>query len=455
MAFYLDMDVISNMVPTKCLPEFAIGSAKNDLESKAMAGSVEARITKRVVDDASIEADDFFIRDTDVRGFGLRVRQGGTKTYFVDFRLPGGRAAEKGRYTIGRHGSPWTPDSARKEAIAILEQVRRGINPNLARKAEQKEKTELALGAYCETFIEKYCRARQPRSWQKTRAIFHNDIVPTLGSQPITKLTRPQIVQLLSGIAEERAATARYAHAILRKMFKWAVDRGDLAQSPISDMSSPARQLHRDRVLSDVELSALWQATFTGVTDRPTIDGLFGSAIRLLILTGQRRDEVLSSAYADIDIEKRTWTIPGFRAKNGKPNFVPINEMALSEIEQIPTSILGRSALLFTTTGRTPISGISKLKARLDERMSNILEANGQPFEPWRLHDIRRTVATGLQRLGVRLEVTEAILNHVSGSRSGIVGVYQRYQYQTEKAQALADWNDWLTDNIISSKFMQ
>ena len=173
--------------------------------------------------------------------------------------------------------------------------------------------------------------------------------------------------------------------------------------------------------------------------------------MHLLLLTGQRLREVAEAPWTEFDLEKRQWLLPGGeRTKNGLPNLVPLSDQALAILKGLPV-VSSKRRLLFTTTGETPVSGFSKTKAKLDGRMLAAMrrdaeEAGIDPDEvavalaPWTLHDLRRTVASGCQRLGIKLEVTEAILNHVSGSRGGLVGVYQVYRYDTEKADALAAW---------------
>jgi integrase len=182
----------------------------------------------------------------------------------------------------------------------------------------------------------------------------------------------------------------------------------------------------RDRVLSDDELAAVWRATDGS--------GPYDAIIRMLILTGQRRDEVAAMTWNEISPDLLTWTIPAIRAKNSEMHIVPLSPQA--------QGILGattrfkwrreRGELEVVFPGRVgSFSGFSKAKAVLDE-------ASG--VKNWRVHDLRRTVATNLQKLGMRLEVTEAVLNHVSGSRAGIVGIYQRHSWANEKRAALAAW---------------
>jgi integrase len=176
----------------------------------------------------------------------------------------------------------------------------------------------------------------------------------------------------------------------------------------------------RDRVLTDDEVAAVWRATEGG--------GAFSGIVRMLILTGQRREEVGGMTWDELSEGLATWTIPASRAKNGIAHIVPLSEPVRELLQNITPS----DDLLFAGL-RGVFKGWSKAKTALDARSG---------VTGWRLHDLRRTMATGLQRLGVRLEVTEQILNHVAGSRAGIVGVYQRHDFASEKRTALEAWGE-------------
>ena len=230
----------------------------------------------------------------------------------------------------------------------------------------------------------------------------------------------------------DRPAIARLTHATLRKMFRWAVSRGDLDRSPLEGVEPPPPVPSRDRVLSDQEIALVWRGS-------EELGWPFAGLFRLLLLTGQRRDEVASLNWIELDRIQALWLLPAHRSKNKKPHLVPLSEQAIAVLDEfVDGEDWPRQGLVFSTTGKTPVSGFSKAKKRLDEYVATALEPN--PLEPWRTHDLRRTVATGLQRLGVRFEVTEAVLNHVSGARSGIAGVYQRHDWAAEKREALAQW---------------
>jgi integrase len=190
-------------------------------------------------------------------------------------------------------------------------------------------------------------------------------------------------------------------------------------------------------VLSDDEFAAIWRAT-----DGP---GPFNGIVRFLVVTGQRREEVAGMTWAELSGDFSTWTIPASRAKNGTTHIVPLSAQAQGLLRNVP-----RFGELVFPGLHGVFNGWSKAKAALDAK-SGVTD--------WRLHDLRRTVATGLQRLGARLEVTEQILNHVSGSRAGIVGVYQRHDFANEKRDALESWGSHVEvivegrswdDNVIS-----
>jgi integrase len=202
----------------------------------------------------------------------------------------------------------------------------------------------------------------------------------------------------------------------------WALDRGMIDLNPIAGLKPPHKEKARERVLSDLELASLM-----AVAD---IEGYpFGYAIKLLVLTGQRRSEVAEMKWLEIDLEGRTWTIPGSRSKNGHAHEVPLSAAAINVIRSLPRFL--NSEYVFTTTGRSPISGFGRAKNRFDDVLG---------FAEWRTHDLRRTTASGMARLGVGPHVIEKVLNHKTGIISGVAAVYNRYAYENEKREALERW---------------
>lgn len=433
-----------------------------------------ANITKRAVD-ASKPGDRQFVLwdsgDGATKGFGLLVFPTGAKSYVFQYRI-GGRAGRTRRFTIGKHGSPWTPDSARKRAMELAEQVRRGSDPidegrdTLAAKEQAKSAKheaerrarELLFSTYAKRFLADGMKAdARERTREGYRAALHNHAMPHIGNKPLPDIARTDIVRIMDKIPASQPAVRRLVFAVLRKLFNWAKGRGDVDASPLDAMTTPTAAASRDRVLADAELAMVLNAA-------RQIEAPFGPMYLLLFATGQRRDEVAGLNWQELDRASATWTLPGDRSKNGEANIVPLNRHAMAALDGLSGQADAekpqwpRKELLFTTTGETHVSGFSRAKRRLDALIEqtarqDAVEAGSDPDDavmaPWRLHDARRTLATALQRLGVRFEVTEAVLNHVSGSRSGVAGVYQRHGWGPEKRAALEAWADHC-DRLLS-----
>jgi integrase len=378
---------------------------------------------------------DVYNWDSGLRGFGLRVTPKGVKSYVLQYRVDGGPAR---RTTIGIHGSPWTPQTARKEAERLLMLVRQGVDPvEEARNAKRREKM-LNFSAYCDQFVELYLQSNWPDTWPEQQRILENVFKPRWGKKALTSLKRADMVKLMDDYAD-RPGSRKVIHSLLRKLFNWAVDREDIEISPLAGMKAPKACPSRRRVLGHEELICLWHAT--GQASWP-----WGPFVRLLLLTMQRRQEVAEMDWSEIDLEARTWTLPAERAKNDEAHIIPLTDMAVAELAALHPRERG---FVFSTTGTTPVSGYSKAKRLLDERMLKVMQRRKKDrgcdlqsikLDEWRLHDLRRTGATNLQALGIPIEVTEAVLNHISGTRAGIAGIYNRYKYEPEKRSALEAW---------------
>jgi integrase len=262
--------------------------------------------------------------------------------------------------------------------------------------------------------------------------------VPVLGNKPLNDITRKDINAVLAPV-KTKAATAANLFGVIRRLLRWAVEQEDLERSPIEGVKGPKPPPSRDSVLDDAELQLVWKAS-------DALGYPFGPLIRLLILTGGRREEIAALEWAEIDRETCVWVLPPSRSKNGVAARQPLSSLAVAELDILAerhgtATSWPKSGLVFSTTGNTSVSGYSRAKNRLDKAIDALTEKqDAVPLAPWRVHDLRRTLATGLQRLGVRFEVTEAVLNHVSGSKSGVAGIYQRHDWAQEKAAALDAW---------------
>lgn len=394
-------------------------------------------ITIRTLDAAKPLPDrDVYIWDSGLRGFGIRVTPKGVKSYVLQYRVNGGPSRRK---TIGIHGSPWTTQTARREAERLLMVVRQGVDPvEEAREAKRREKV-LNFSAYCDQFVELYLQSHWTGTWPEAMRVIESVFKKRWGKKPLTALKRADMVKLMDDYAD-RPGMRKHIHSILRKLFNWAVDREDIPVSPLSGMKAPKACASRRRVLGQEELICLWRAS-------EQIGWPWGPFARLLVLTMQRRQEVAEMDWSEIDLEARTWTLPAERAKNGEAHLIPLTAMAIAELEALLPKDKG---FVFSTTGTTPVSGYSRAKRLLDEGMLKIMterlkdqgkSIKGVQLAEWRLHDIRRTGATNLQALGVPIEVTEAVLNHISGTRAGVAGIYNRYKYEPEKRLALEAWD--------------
>lgn len=387
------------------------------------------KITKRTVDALIASRSEGFLWDDGIKGFGAKITKSGAVSYILQFRM-GGREASTRRYTIGSHGSPWTPATAREEAQRLFLLIAQGIDPVEVEKQRRREAVDLAFSNYAERF-ERSCVGR---GWKVLVArSFRIHVKPVLGSKPLPKITRSDVVAVFDRMPDCQVANRRNVFAVLRRMFRWAVSRGDIDRSPMEGMETPPAVKARDRWLSDQELARIWEHA-------PNTHPCFGPIVRLLIVTGQRREEVSSLSWEELEQFERMWTLPGDRAKNGEPNRIPLNELAVAVLDAVAgKSTWPRRGKVFSTSTGGGFTGYHKGKEKLDRMVA---EDGGDPIAPWRLHDLRRTLATGFQRLSVRFEVTEAVLNHVGGSRAGVAGIYQRHDWKAEKREALDLWNN-------------
>ncbi len=393
------------------------------------------RITKSSIDAAQSGAKDILLWDDRLPGFGCKVTPTGAKVFVYQYRI-GGRGSPARRYTIGKLG-PITVEQARREAEKLALKVAQGIDPQRVKAERARIAIDLAFSAYVERFHDAYLIKEWPASHRDALALLRRYAVPVLGNKPLIDITRKDITAVLAG-ADDKVATASLLFATLRRMMRWAVNQGDLDRSSMEGMDAPAKAPSRDRVLTADELRMVWQAS--GQLGYP-----FSHIIRLLILIGARREEVASLDWSELNREDAIWSLPSSRSKNGVAARQPLSKLAIAELDGLAqsSSRWPKAGLLFTTTGNTPSSGHSKAKTRLDHEISKFAVQEGIAAPaPWRIHDLRRTLATGLQRLGVRFEVTEAVLNHVSGSKSGVAGIYQRHDWADEKRAALQAWSD-------------
>ena len=403
------------------------------------------RITKRSVEaiPLPIGTARSYLWDDQLKGFGCMVTGKGSRSYLVQYQM-GGRGNPTRRVTIGKHGSPWTAEKARDEAGDLLEKVRKGIDPadhakavKASADASKADAERLAFSKYVDLFETNYLKARALRSTEDIKSTFRRDLTPFFKERAINTLRRAEISNRLDEIGLRSKSAALKAHKWLRKLLSWAVQRGDIASSPMESMGPPHRDGRRRRVLSALELKAVWQSS-------DGLDEPFASFVKMLILTGQRLREVAGMHWNEVDLDAGQWVIPGHRTKNGRDHLCPLSPQAVAILTTRFPDKKARKGLSFTTNQKTPIAGFSKVKQRLDlgflGGLSRLSEGELAIPLPWVFHDLRRTFSTNSQALGFPIEHTEACLNHVSGKRGGLAAIYQLHEYQPEKVAVMAAW---------------
>ncbi len=398
----------------------------------------KGRINKSAVDDAFPREGDWFLWDDKLSGFGLKVTPKGGKVFIYQYRL-GGRGSKVRRCTLGK-APGLTADKARGLAADLYARVTKGDDPQREKQEERRKATDLAFAAFSERFINDHLKFAWASAHDDGAALLRRYAVPVLNSMPLHQIDRKAITRVLARTGD-KAATARNLFAALRLLFNWAIEVGELDRSPMEGQKPPASPPSRDRVLDDAELVVIWNASLK-------LEYPFGPLVRLLVLTGARREEVAGLDWSELDHSAKVWNLPASRAKNGVAALLPLSELAQVEIDALAKRSgkekdWPRRGLLFSTNGNSSVSGFSKAKHRLDKLVVELVADDNDltALEPWRLHDLRRTMATGLQRLGIRFEVTEAMLHHVSGAKSGVAGVYQRHDWKPEKIEAAAQWS--------------
>lgn len=421
------------------------------------------------------------IPDGVVTGLYFVIQPTGRRSWAVRYRSHGKpRKVVLGPYLAGdddkRAGDELK--RVRAEAAEMLDDVRQGRDPaaekqNVKKQSKDEDQAHRTqFDHVVRTFLARHAKPKN-RSWKetartlglvpdktkpkegdnpKTFVAVKGGIVDKWGHRPVGDISRAEIIALIDDIADHgtnpdgqkrRPAPilANRTLAALRKLFNWAIGRDLISVSPCVGVKPPAAEKARDRVLTDDELKAFWRGC-------NAIGWPFGPMFKTLLLTGQRREEVAGMKWREIDLPEKMWTIPRERVKTDKAHDVPLNDATVNVLEALPK--VAGTGYVFTTTGNTPASGISKAKERLDGKMLAILQEQDEDAElpAWRLHDLRRTMASGMARLGINLPVIEKVLNHTSGSFGGIVGVYQRHEFADEKRRALDAWGSFVAELV-------
>jgi integrase len=369
--------------------------------------------------------------DSACPGLHLIVQPTGARSWAVRYR----RADRKSvKITLGRAGDGGLSLAAARAAAATARlRVEQGIEPKAKPVVAPATgaTVEAAVGAFLE--LHAYRKTRHSTAWAAER-IFKRLVLPAWRGRTIDSIRRRDVIDLVESVAADRPYLANRTLGVLSKFFNWLCARDELAASPAQGVDRPHKEEVRQRTLSDAELRALWLACAG--------DGPFGSALQVLALTGARRNEVSHMTWSEIDEERQLWTLPSARSKNKREHVVPLSSQVWAIIDAMPR--FAGCDYVFTADGRSPITGWDKAKVRLSVKAK--LDGAG-----WRLHDLRRTCASGMQRLGVPVPVVEKALNHISGSFRGIVSTYQTHDYADEVRVAFQKWSDHV-ERLVGGK---
>jgi integrase len=385
------------------------------------------RLTKSVVDDLAVLSKDTVYWDAGLPGFGVKVTPKGRKVFIVMYRLAGAGSRLR-KYTIGPYGRITLP-MARAQAQKIFAARLDGRDPAEEKRQSRRRLVVDRIDDLIERFIQEHV-SRVGTSKRLTN-LLRRDVIPYWGTKSIHEIKKRDVSDLVSLIAQRNAHASHRLLKTLKTFFKWCVGRAVIDFSPAEGLSSGYRETSRDRVLTDQELAAI-------ILSARQMPQPYGGIVEFLALTGQRREEVAQLKRDELDENSRTWAIPGSRTKNKKAHIVHLSEAAWRVVAKTP-----EGDLVFGTSRGKRFQAFGKGKRALD-KLSGI---NG-----WRLHDLRRTIVSGMARLGVPPHVADKILNHQAGTISGVAAVYQRHDFLAERKEALDRWGAHVEQIIQHSK---
>ncbi|MGO8842869.1 MAG: tyrosine-type recombinase/integrase, partial [Methyloceanibacter sp.] len=356
-----------------------------------MKKKLTAAVVERIKPPAKDKAQYF---DQGYPGLELAVNYGGSKTWWLYFRLPG--SPKLRHIKLGKYPAMGLTD-ARVAWRKARESVAQGVDPT------GKDSRADTYAKVAEEWLKRdQARNKESTRYQLKRKLDH-DLLPAWGARRVDTIKKRDVIELLDAVADRAPIKARRLHAHLGRFFKWCTGRDIITTNPMVGVECPGAESSRDRVLKDAELLAVWNACG---------EGPYGAAVRLLMLTGARREEISRLKWTEVD--GNTISLTGDRTKNGLPSTIALSTPARALLEAMSHD----GEYVFSVDGgKHPLTGWSSAKAKIDTAAA---------IAAWRVHDIRRSVATGLQALGMSLQVVEAVLSHAGGSRSGIVGIYQR-----------------------------
>lgn len=417
-------------------------------------------LSASVINKATPKAKRYAISDVGHPGLRVVIYPSGEKSFVWRYKRMNGQDVALVLGPAAGAGSLTVPQ-ARDAAGEARRQRALGNDPMESRRIERAaqaariaaaEKESRRKDAVVSAVLARYYRDRvnAMKSAPELKRLLTKELAPW-ARRRIDAIDRADAIKLIDDIKDRGTPVlANRARAAARTFFGWAIDKALIDENPFERTKPVAKEVPRKRYLSDDEIRILWRAT-------EQLDWIWQAFFRLLILTGQRRDEVADCPWIEIDADDALWTLPEARTKNKCEHFVPLAPSVITILRNMPrvqiatevngTTKLENSPLILTTTGTTPISGFSGAKKKLDKAMKRITLADAAKLgcdpvviAPWRIHDLRRSVASGMRRIGISLDIVERTLNHTSGVNGGLVAVYQVDELLPDRRRALELW---------------
>jgi integrase len=410
------------------------------------------KLTEEAIADLACEPGqkDRLVFDDTLPGLAVRITAAGGKSFLAQYTVAGQRR----RVPIGRWGAV-TLKAARAAAKGILGDVAKGQDVAAVRTAKREQvkadaaADKLTLDALLTQWSE-LALAQRKVSYRREAVRAVKLAFPGHLERRADALTQEDAVAALDALARAgKVAMPGRTAAYGRACYAWAGKRGMVAGNPFVALPIPSGNVSRDRVLTDAEVALIWAAA--GELGHP-----FGPLVQLLLLTAQRREEVAGMGWSELSEDRATWIIPKERAKNGKAHVVHLAPAARAILADVPRFVWATPDgaeqpaspdLVFTTTGKTPVSGFSGAKGQIDALIAKVRAGTAgagkdrpPALPPWRMHDFRRTAVTWMAGNGVAPHVADRLLNHVQGTISGVAAVYQRQQFLAERKAALEAW---------------
>ncbi len=381
-----------------------------------------SRFTDKLIKSLKPKPQRYDVREKSGQGFGIRIFPSSQKSWIFLYHFEG----KKKRMTLGAYPIVSLTE-ARKKHFDSLRLLSEGKDPNVIKRATQLASINAeTIPGLVEEYLEKWAKKRK-RSWKEDERILKKDVLSSWGKKKAKDIKKHDVISLLDKVIERGSPiSANRTLAVIRKMFNFAVERSILPITPCYNLKAPALENQRDRVLSFEEINTLWTCL-----DKFNCSELIKLVLKLQLATAQRKGEVVSAEWQEIDFNTGWWTIPSHKAKNRNSHRVPLSKLSISLLTELK-KYSGHTSWLFPSrVGNQPLTGSAVDHALL--KNLQVLDS-GKPFTP---HDLRRTAASHIASLGISRLVVSKLLNHVE---KGVTAIYDRHSYDKEKRQAIEDW---------------